>query len=439
MTREQLEAKTKKELARLAKRNGLRNWHEMSKAELVKSLVKAAKATTKSTATPAKSTKKTVLTSGRKAQKSSAVAERRNGHSTAERRNGHSAVAATLPKLESKSKRDLELLAKKRGVEGWQSMRKEQIIAALQKSTRSTRSKVPAVQAAARRTSGSNGHRGNKYLSNPAKDFRNGTGKDRILALVRDPFWLHVYWELTQAAIGRTEAALGQDWYNAKPILRLLDVSADDTTSASESFLRDIEIHGGVNNWYIDVQNPPGTYRVDIGYLTERGRFFVLARSNVISTPKPGASDQIDTHWQGVQEDSDRIFSRSSGPNAGAENVELRSLFDERLRRPMSTGTLGDYGSGALGNMRRKGFHFQLDAELIVYGSTDPSARVTLLGEPVQVRPDGTFTLRFGMPDGRQILPAVAQTYDGIEERTIILAVERNTKELEPMVHDGQD
>jgi hypothetical protein len=89
--------------------------------------------------------------------------------------------------------------------------------------------------------------------------------------------------------------------------------------------------------------------------------------------------------------------------------------------------------------MRRKGFHFQLDAELIVYGSTDPSARVTLLGEPVQVRPDGTFTLRFGMPDGRQILPAVAQTYDGIEERTIILAVERNTKELEPMVHDGQD
>lgn len=422
MTREQLEAKTKKELARLAKRNGIRSWHDMSKAELVKSLMKAAKAATK------------VASSGRPVKKTAAA----NGHGRKVAKVASS--VATVPKLEARSKRELELLAKKRGVEGWQSMRKEQIIAALRKTTKSTRSKAPVVQAAARRTNGSNGHnRSSKYLVDPTRDFRNSAGKDRILALVRDPFWLHVYWELTQAAIQRTEAALGQDWYNAKPILRLLDVSADDATSASESMIRDIEIHGGVNNWYIDVQNPPGTYRVDIGYLTQRGRFFVLARSNIVSTPKPGASDQIDTHWQAVQEDSDRIYSRSSGPNAGAENVELRSLFDERLRRPMSTGTLGDYGSGALGNMRRKGFHFQLDAELIVYGSTDPSARVTLLGEPVQVRPDGTFTLRFGMPDGRQILPAVAQTYDGIEERTIILAVERNTKELEPMVHDGQD
>ena len=84
-------------------------------------------------------------------------------------------------------------------------------------------------------------------------------------------------------------------------------------------------------------------------------------------------------------------------------------------------------------------FHFQIDAELIVYGTTEPTARVTLQGEPVQLRPDGTFTVRFSLPDSRQIIPAVASSADGIEERTIVLAVERNTKELEPMIHENND
>ena len=34
-----------------------------------------------------------------------------------------------------------------------------------------------------------------------------------------------VYWELTRNAIQRAEAALGQEWHGAKPILRLLDVT----------------------------------------------------------------------------------------------------------------------------------------------------------------------------------------------------------------------
>ena len=33
----------------------------------------------------------------------------------------------------------------------------------------------------------------------------------------------------------------------------------------------------------------------------------------------------------------------------------------------------------------------------------------------------------------------VAVSADGIEERTIVLAVERNTKQLEPMIHDGNE
>jgi hypothetical protein len=44
--------------------------------------------------------------------------------------------------------------------------------------------------------------------------------------------------------------------------------------------------------------------------------------------------------------------------------------------------------------------------------------------------------MRYSLTDGRMIIPSVATSADGMEERTIVLAVERNTKHLDPMVHD---
>jgi len=256
--------------------------------------------------------------------------------------------------------------------------------------------------------------------------------------MVRDPYWLHAYWELSRSTLGRAQAALGQDWHTAKPILRLLDVSSEDTTSASERHIRDIPIHGGVNNWYIDVNAPPRSFRVDVGYLSTRGKFFVLARSNVVSTPRAGASGALDQNWSSVQDHYKQIYHQSGGTTPSAQSTDLREIFEEVLRRPMHSLSLQSLGSGAM-PMLGRGFHFEIDAELIVYGATEPNAKVTLQGEPVQLRPDGTFTVRFSLPDARQIIPAVASSPDGVEERTIVLAVERNTKELEPMIHDGNE
>src|SRR5438093_8034484 len=95
------------------------------------------------------------------------------------------------------------------------------------------------------------------------KDLPTGYGKDRIVVMVRDPYWLHCYWELTRHAIQRAEAALGQEWHAAKPILRLLDVTSQDITSSAESTVRDIHLHGGCNNWYIDVTNHQPSYLGD--------------------------------------------------------------------------------------------------------------------------------------------------------------------------------
>ena len=272
------------------------------------------------------------------------------------------------------------------------------------------------------------------------KDLPKGYNKDRIVVMVRDPFWLHAYWEITRQAIQRAEAALSQDWHNCKPILRLLDVTSNDTTYSSETIIQDIEIHGGCNSWYINVKTPPRSYRIDIGYLAKNGKFYVLSRSNVVTTPRAGISDIIDENWSDLDnEKADKIYAMSGGFDPNSSSMELKQLFEERLRRPLGSSAITSFGSAGFFPGKSRDFKFQVDAELIVYGSTDANSRVTLQGEPVKLRPDGTFTMRFSLPDSRQIIPAVAVSPDGVEERTIILAVERNTKQLEPLVKDEED
>ena len=151
------------------------------------------------------------------------------------------------------------------------------------------------------------------------------------------------------------------------------------------------------------------------------------------------SQDTVDENWVSVQEQFEKIYAMSGGYDAGTSSLELKQLFEERLRRPMGSGTVTSFGAGAMQKERRRKFWFKVDAELIVYGATEPTAHVMLQGEPVQLRPDGTFTMRFALPDKRQIIPVTASSADGIEERTIVLAVERNTKELEPMVHETSD
>jgi hypothetical protein len=354
----------------------------------------------------------------------------------------------TSDKLQACTRKKLAEMARKKGIAGWHGMRKPELVAALSAPTKKAVARPRPQRAAARDTSEEQVERSKFDVGVPTrdlsakipKDLPAGYGKDRIVVMVRDPYWLHAYWELTRQAVQRAEAALGQEWHSAKPILRLLDVSSHETSSSTESMVRDIEIHGGCNNWYIDVNNPPRSYRIDIGYLSRSGRFYVLARSNVVSTPRAGVSDVIDENWSDIDSSkADRIYAMSAGFDPTASSLELKQLFEERLRRPLGSPAVTSFGSGGLTFGRARKFWFQLDAELIVYGATEPNARVTLQGEPVKLRPDGTFTMRFSLPDSRQIIPAVATSPDGIEERTIVLAVERNTKQLEPMIHEDSE
>jgi len=326
-------------------------------------------------------------------------------------------------------------------------MKKDELIKALLRRARAKADQRVGANHHKPSTSPHNGHQRLEQIKTKhaeAKDltFRtlidaNGQVKDRLVVMVRDPYWLHAYWELSRKSIERARVALGQYWHTARPVLRLCEVLRDGTTTASRQPVRDIEIHGGVNNWYIDVQNPPKNYQLDIGYLASGGRFFCLARSNVVSTPPTTAGDTFDKNWADVAKDFDRIFALSGGYSEPTANGDLKEVLEERLRRPIGDPITMHFGRGAAGApANQPGFEFQVDTELIVHGVTQPDAHVTLRGEPVKIRSDGTFAIRFNLPDRRHVLPMVASSRDGAEQRTIVLAVDRNTKVMESVSRD---
>ena len=70
-------------------------------------------------------------------------------------------------------------------------------------------------------------------------------------------------------------------------------------------------------------------------------------------------------------------------------------------------------------------FFFEIGTELIVYGRTEPDAQVTLGGQNIKLREDGTFTLRYALPDSKIPFDFIATSKDKKSSRKISTSVER--------------
>lgn len=73
-----------------------------------------------------------------------------------------------------------------------------------------------------------------------------------------------------------------------------------------------------------------------------------------------------------------------------------------------------------------QGFWLNVNAELILYGATEPGAQVVLGGQAIPLRPDGTFSCRFAFPDGFYPLAVSALSQEG-QLRQVNLEFSRNT------------
>jgi uncharacterized protein len=74
-----------------------------------------------------------------------------------------------------------------------------------------------------------------------------------------------------------------------------------------------------------------------------------------------------------------------------------------------------------------KPFWLSINAELVLYGATEPDAKVVVGGRQIRLRPDGTFSYRFALPDGQYPLQVTATSADGEEGRAVQLQFGRRT------------
>jgi len=279
--------------------------------------------------------------------------------------------------------------------------------------------------------------------------------RTRLVLMVRDPQWLYAYWEI--AAEDRERHQIGRP-HGAPPlILRIYDLGTLSEPAQTEEFF-DVTVVTDVSGWYVDVGRRGGHWRAALGYLDITAEFVPLAESNPVSAPSEGEIEWPDEEeaWgtppvaetlkggaAGVAEqppDVVRRQRRRPGQTAlGASERLLRPGASEQFLRPGASERLRPGASeravpgSALMERRppeievEKGFWLKVYTELIVYGATEPTARVTVQGHSISLRPDGTFTLRFALPDGEQVIPVRAVNADGDMERTITPIVTKRT------------
>lgn len=176
--------------------------------------------------------------------------------------------------------------------------------------------------------------------------FPQGYGDNKIVLLVRDPWWIFAYWEVRrdreEDVIKKIEAAGDSP---DKSVLRVYDVTDLNFNGKNEHSFFDIDLKSLANNWYINVSAPNRSWVVDIGVVSKKGDFYLLARSNAVKTPRFEMSDKLDAEWMMPEEEYWRMFGFSGSIGKGIGSLEVREMFKKRLQEEISSGAISSGAS----------------------------------------------------------------------------------------------
>lgn len=134
---------------------------------------------------------------------------------------------------------------------------------------------------------------------------------NRIVAMVRDPYWLFAYWEINEEKRREIRTKYGPTaWEESQQVLRVYDVTdiTFDGTNAVTYF--DIGVGQFSSSWHIPVSKPGRTFLIDRGLILKSGEYVLLARSNFIATPADQVSSVIDEEWMLISELDRRLYRR---------------------------------------------------------------------------------------------------------------------------------
>lgn len=303
-------------------------------------------------------------------------------------------------------------------------------------------------------------------------------GTRQLLATARDPHWLYVHWDLTHEQ---------QREYNSLSIHKhlVLRLSKPDQ---EESAAGEVHVHPESRHWFVHVAEAGAKYAVELGYYGKAKGWTSVSTSKPTVTPPDVVSGETKAQFTTIPSEIALsrlvdIVKQSASSNlslahaleeirlgghpelpsleggatkpwtaeqerALAEIIHMRQFgklsvgsldISELVRRELNQdfspvmAALGSSGISSLSSPHGgtaagpAGFWFNVNAELIVYGATEPGADVTIGGNKIKLRPDGTFSHRFALPDGQYELPVTAVSADGTEARHASLRLNRNT------------
>jgi hypothetical protein len=305
-------------------------------------------------------------------------------------------------------------------------------------------------------------------------------GTRQLFLTARDPHWLYAHWDLTRAQLKKYNS-LSADGHL---VLRIYPGALDARP------LAEIHVHPESRNWFVPVPDAGAKYLSALGYYDSARHWVTLACSGATLTPPDTLSDETTLRFATIPHDVPfaqllsivkgalrehvplvealqqlraqgckglpapeeirhvwtadhekalaEVVSMDQVRRIWVGSLEITELVRRQLQREISSIGLVSSPFGAISSIssvsspfggvpRQRGFWFNVNAELIIYGSTEPDAKVTIGDRQIKLRPDGSFSFRFALPDGEYSLPAAAHSADGEETRQARLKFGRST------------
>jgi hypothetical protein len=313
-------------------------------------------------------------------------------------------------------------------------------------------------------------------------DLPEGYGDSRIVLMPRDPQWAYTYWDIPNEHKQELRRQGGQQL-----ALRVYDVTDISLEHQSPHSVQEYPCDEMAREWYLPVPVSDRDYTIEVGYRCADGRWLMLSRSAPVRVPPVYPSDWIEDQfitlsWEeevrgktfaelipptqkaaiaGVNGATqinggnpgnpiyDQLFGmtqtteamRIAGSLYGSMQQSAAAPYSESISSyvfpsgvgmwamPTASGlTMSGAGfSASAPPTRPRKFWLIADAELIVYGATEPDATVTIGGRPIKLNPDGTFRFQMSFQDGMIDFPIMAVAADGEQNREIHLSFERET------------
>jgi hypothetical protein len=393
-------------------------------------------------------------------------------------------MAQERPSLDEMTLRQLRKVASELGISRYSRMRKLQLLASITQAIRERQTitqGLSQIQEEQRMDAGKFDVGQEDRVGGPLAsvdedlgELPGGYGESRIVLMPRDPQWAYAYWDISNEHKEQLRRQGGQQL-----ALRLYDATDINLEYQAPHSVQEYLCDELAREWYLPIPVSDRHYIVEIGYRCGDGRWLILARSAAVRIPPVYPSDWIEdifvtVDWEEElsgktvyelvppskkqpipgEVSSSPIYDQIFGMAESAEAMRVAgSLFGSMQQVPeqavssyvfpsgvgmwavptVSGLTMSGVGMSGVGfsasapPIRPRKFWLIADAELIVYGATEPDATVTIGGRPIKLNPDGTFRFQMSFQDGLIDYPIMAVAADGEQTRSIHMKFNRET------------